>query len=264
MLMDLLSLGTDLLGLNQAKKSDKRHLQLYRDQMAQAQRQFDQQMDHSVRRRIEDAKRAGVHPLFAMGASVGASPTLSSGQPPTGSAVGDAISQIADRLGQIDLNKANAERDRAAAKRDEAEAAYINSKRARMQNDLGARGRDGASVRTYPYGQKPVEKGSEIEFGPEGNPKYFRPEIPQHGGNPGVVAGERPGEVKIRLKDGSTAHVYDPDLGLDEIGQVYYVWQRVLHYDRVASKWTKDQIKKGWQKAKEISRSMSGPKRVWP
>lgn len=249
-MLDLLSLGLDAIGLLGASRRDRAQQALYKKQLAQAQNQFDQQMDHSVRRRMEDAKRAGVHPLFAMGASVGASPTLTAGgQPPTGSAVGDAISALADRIGQIELNKAGAERDRAAAKRDEAEAAYLNSRRATLASDLASRGRDG--VKTYPYGTKRVE--TPIEYGPEGKATFFPPEIPQHGSNPGIVAGTRPGEVKIRLGDGSTARIYDPDLGLDEIGQVYYAWQRVLHYDRKASKWTKDQLRKAWNHAKDVA-----------
>lgn len=41
---------------------------------------------HAILRRVRDANEAGIHPLFALGASVGASPTFS-----TGSSLGDGL-----------------------------------------------------------------------------------------------------------------------------------------------------------------------------
>lgn len=62
------SLAGGFIGSSSAKKARK-----------QAQAQFNAQMDQSIQRRVIDAKKAGVHPLFALGASVGASPTISAG-----------------------------------------------------------------------------------------------------------------------------------------------------------------------------------------
>ncbi|AXL14872.1 DNA pilot protein [Microviridae sp.] len=252
MLGNLLDIAGSLLARNDQKKANAQNQANFVSSQKQAQGQFDSQMDESITRRVADAKNAGVHPLFALGASVGASPTLSSGNAPkveTGSGMGDALARVADRIGESSRNKA-------AAARDEAEAALLNSQRKRLESDFMSRGRDGSSVKTYPYGEKPVE--GPIQFGPDsprGKPTYFSPEIPQHGKNPGVVAGTRPGEVRVRLADGSEMNLYDPDLGLDEIGQVRYVFQRMLHYDRKASAWTKTQIKSAWQKAKKEFKS---------
>ncbi len=64
-LLDLGGFGLDFFGSRSAAKNAKR--------------QFDSQMDYSIQRRVADARAAGIHPLFALGASVGASPTLSAG-----------------------------------------------------------------------------------------------------------------------------------------------------------------------------------------
>ncbi len=222
MLGTLLDLGLSFAGMRSSKSAQRREHAMYREQLQQAQGQFDQQMDHSVRRRVEDAKRAGIHPLFAMGASVGASPTLHGGQPPTGSATGDILANLAGRLGQIDLNKASAERDRASAKRDEAEAAYLNSRRAMLTNEAGSRGRDGAAI-TYPMGAKP---GPEVVYGPA---EYVNPLVPTSKAV-GIESGTRPGTIDVKLPDGRTVNLLSPNIGMDEISQGDYLIQRARHY----------------------------------
>ncbi|AXL14867.1 DNA pilot protein [Microviridae sp.] len=249
MFFDLLDLATGFARDSRAQKN-------FKSLQAQAQGQFDAQMDTSVQRRVADAKKAGVHPLFALGSTVGSSPTLSAGaSAPTGSGLGDAISGMADRMGLKDLNRAQTENNLASARRDDAEAAYLNSQRAKLQSDLASRGHDGA--RTYPYGEQPAGAGT--QFGPA---TYYSPEIPQSK-SLGVVAGTRPGEIEVQFKDGSKMHLYDPDLGLDEIGQVRYVFERMLHYDRKASSWTRGKIKSAWEAAKrelpKFKRAVSGP-----
>ena len=69
MLGDLLDFAGGLIqaGENRRQRAKDRAL---------AREQFDAQMDESIQRRIADAEKAGIHPLFAMGASVGAAPTL--------------------------------------------------------------------------------------------------------------------------------------------------------------------------------------------
>lgn len=95
-----ISAGASLLGgaMNRrsAKKANK-----------QAQYQFDQQMDHSVSRRVADARRAGIHPLYALGASAGASPTIMAGQHASGSAISDAGAAIGSGLAAHSQGKQN-------------------------------------------------------------------------------------------------------------------------------------------------------------
>ena len=71
------------MGRDASDKAQRRNIRLTREQMAQAQAQFDAQMDESIQRRVKDAELAGIHPLFAMGASSGASPTISAGGTPS-------------------------------------------------------------------------------------------------------------------------------------------------------------------------------------
>lgn len=81
-----------------------------------SQAQFNQQMDHSVRRRVEDAKRAGIHPLFALGASLNTSPTIMAGQSSSGSAIGDAVRNIGAAYDNYQVNKANEKANADAAR----------------------------------------------------------------------------------------------------------------------------------------------------
>lgn len=228
MLDSLLSLGTfatKLYGAGKAGKEHRQNMRLYRDQMAQAQSQFDAQMDQSIQRRVKDAQTAGIHPLFAMGASVGASPTLtaSAGSAPR-SRQGESIEALAESLGMIQQN-------RARARRDEAEAMYFDSLTAKNRQEFDSRGRDG--VKTFPLGTKsagdlaakPVGTGIADEGG---GFDYYRPEVPMSAKS-GVRAGTAPGTMKIKMPDGRTISHYDPDLGLDEIGQINYLYQRAIH-----------------------------------
>lgn len=88
------SAGSSLLGGLMNKKSASKSV-AQQNQMAQA--QFDAQMDQTIQRRVADAKQAGIHPLYALGASSGASPTIS-GQAETGSHMGDAIASAGGAL----------------------------------------------------------------------------------------------------------------------------------------------------------------------
>jgi hypothetical protein len=239
--MSLAGLGTKLLNLGSSRRADKRQWAAYQQQLKQSQGQFDAQMDTSVQRRVADAKKAGIHPLFAMGASVGASPTLSAGQVPSGRGVTDAISGLAEAMGTIDLNRANAESARSEARRNEAEAAYLDSRRAMLGQDLASRGRDGAGVKTYPLGTKP---GPEVVFGPA---EYFNPQVATSK-RIGVESGTHPGSIDVITPDGRTVNIPAPNIGLDEIAQLDYVYQRAIHkgsdYMMAIRKWMKKNIRK--------------------
>lgn len=104
-----------------------------------AEAQFDAQMDQTIQRRVADAKKAGLHPLFALGASPGASPTATiSGQSDSGSLIGQGIGQAARHVAKAldpttraqlknlesssEANFAQAQLYRSQAKRAEVEA----------------------------------------------------------------------------------------------------------------------------------------------
>lgn len=208
-----MSFGTDLLlniagpaiggiiGGFGAKASAKESARQMAANRAQAQAQFDSQMDESVQRRVADAQAAGIHPLFALGASVGASPTLIGGGQPTGSAKGDALQAIGAQLARVNL--AGIKQANASASRDEAEAAYLNAQTKKLESDTNATGRDGAV--TYGYGEKATDI---ISYGPE-----FIEELPRvpRMQKPGVRAGTEATHIEVQDASGGTYRVFNPD-----------------------------------------------------
>lgn len=150
--LDLLALGSAATGLGSlasgflGAKSSKKSLK-------EARRQFNAQMDESIQRRVADAKAAGVHPLFALGASVGASPTTIAGQSNTGSMVGEsiaeagrAVSNYAQGKGLQRVQQAQIRSAEANATRDEAEAQLALARAKKLEQDLGSQGRDALSA----------------------------------------------------------------------------------------------------------------------
>lgn len=227
---DLLDLGSTLLGGLFGQSEGSKNRKIARKGLRQAQAQFDAQMDQSVQRRVADAQAAGIHPLFAMGASVGASPTVTSNvEQPThsGNHMGNAIREMGRILSGLPGEKAKVRKDEAEAALYEAEAAAITQAAASQGRDSAAKSVAGEGVRTFPL----------PDSEPLGQPTYFSPQIPKHGPNPGIVAGKVPGEVIAKLPDGREIQVYNPDLGLDEIGQVKFAYQRAIHKGADALTW---------------------------
>ena len=192
----LLQLGARVFGGLVGAKSARR-------QRRQAQAQFDAQMDETIQRRVADAKKAGIHPLFALGASAGASPTLSSSN--TGSAMGDSITGIAEQLGVIDTN-------RSQARLDEAQAAYYDALTAKAKSDVNSVGRDVVGDE---------ESG---EIAPELPPLMTsqNPTTQTGAGQPRTGFADVPPIplwVETERADGSIGRILNPELNLDEISQ---------------------------------------------
>lgn len=95
----LISAGSDLLGGLLGKKSADKGLSAQNELFArnvELQREFAQ---NGIRWRVEDAKRAGVHPLFALGGS-GASYTPQAMSLDYGNSIGDALSSAGQNIGR--------------------------------------------------------------------------------------------------------------------------------------------------------------------
>ncbi|AXL15457.1 DNA pilot protein [Microviridae sp.] len=260
MLMDpitgnaLLGAGVQLLGGLFGKRSDDKQRQLYSAQLRQAQGQFDSQMDESIQRRVKDAIAAGVHPLFALGGSAGASPTVAAGQPPQSS---NSMQRAATNISQI---MAGMPSEKARVARDEAEAAYLNSEAAKNRLDIYTRGRDslgnpdGAGVKIHPM----------PDTEPMGEATYYSPEIPKSKAT-GIRAGTSPGTIDAVMPDGRHLNLYDPDLGLDEISQIDAAYQRAIHKasdlmyatDRAIRSWFKTQAKRVKQTRESYRRNQA-------
>jgi len=186
-----------------------------------AQQQFDAQMDQTITRRVQDAKNAGVHPLYALGAASGASPTISTGQG-RGNPAGNALTSMANTLNSLETNKAQAARDHAQAQ-------LFDSERKRIEQDLNGRGQDAeAQVKS---GEATDAIGRTII--PMGNDpaqlSITRPAEDTAQKAPGVRAGETPVWVDVRGADGLMTRTLNPELEWDELihpGVIVYGWNR--------------------------------------
>jgi hypothetical protein len=198
MLGNLLNFAGSLLSGSANRKEARRNRQMAMDQ-------FNAQMDESIQRRVKDAQAAGIHPLFALGGSVGASPTVSTGNSaPTGSGLGDALQALGQGLGITAKN-------RSEARLDAAQAAYYDALAAKARSDLQSTGRDavnsGGEVTAF---DAPVVSSA---------PTPLR-NSPSHG----VAANAPiPQYIDVERPDGRTQRLLNPELNLDEIGQIQYV-----------------------------------------
>jgi hypothetical protein len=116
---------------------------------ASAQRQMDIEFaKNQIQWKVADAKKAGVHPLYALGASGSYAPSnVIQGQSNTGSALGTASAQIADMYMQSATRKDDRDSRSAllasqvnaanqAANRDEAAAILTMSQNRRVQQEI--------------------------------------------------------------------------------------------------------------------------------
>jgi len=205
--------GASLLGGKQSNDASKKMLRM--------------QMNESIQRRVKDARKAGVHPLFALGASVGASPA--SGMGDSGiTAAGDAVAsglkgyaraksserqaRINDAVAKAQVGSANA-----SAARDIAEAQLLDSERKRTEIDMYSRGRDA-------YNPSRMES---YMLGPQaGNPELGRHTVvpveqqAQQKTNPNVQAGIGPAWVERYDIGGYTIKVPQEDLNLDFVANL--------------------------------------------
>lgn len=213
--------GGGLLDLGIGLINDSRNRKMQKAAMRQAQAQFDSQMDETIQRRISDAKKAGIHPLFALGASANISPTISAGGPGNASAGYRGSARPSSDLlkSQVAVN--------------EAQAALLNANRAKVEQDLASTGRDQGAIAeiTTPMLRK--------------RRTFFPEEIK---GSP---------QLWTRVWDNrDKKHIWtiNPDLGLDEVGQVAALreWARqsVIKRGRDTIEWTGDTF----EKAREMLR----------
>lgn len=239
MSLELLGLGLDFVGGLMGQRSKKKDQQLYRQQMAQAQGQFDAQMDQLVQRRVQDAKAVGVHPLFALGASVGSSPTIAAGNAPRGNPMHTALTNMARQLGVIETN-------RASARRDEAEAMLLDSERKRIEQELNSRGQDSEAFKEINV--VPKMRGS--VYGPA---EYYSPQVAKSQ-RQGVAAGTHPGQVEYVTPTGDVYTLPSTDLNMDEIAQVKYAINEVNRYGRITRRKIEQIIQDVKQKRRNRSR----------
>ena len=204
---------------------------------SQSKKLMREQMTTAVQRRVEDAKKAGVHPLFALGASVGGTGVSvpSSGIGEAGRQIGNAIDSYKqgrdqkrwqerqDQVASAEINARNA-----AAGRDAAEAALLDSQRARLEQDSRYRGHDGTTIAhgvDYAVGppapQDPTKE--RIYYGPA---KPENPRVPTQKAV-GVQSGLSPLRQDFVDDDGTIVRFI-----AEGVGDEYRDWQIAAHEAR--------------------------------
>lgn len=164
---------------------DNRAAKKARKQEIALQKEFAQ---NQIQWKVQDAKKAGLHPLFALGGGAGVSPQITTGQSGMGSAVRDAVDTVAraqEAQAMTPEREAALRSVNASADRDEAEAALHRSRIAlEMFNSMFS----GGSMTN-----RMVEAAAR-GAGSSGKKVVKTPvEIPHAKGDaPGTVAGETP------------------------------------------------------------------------
>ena len=119
------------------------------------------QFTHGIRTRVRDARRAGIHPLYALG-SAGSSPSFVAGQHPTGSGLGTG-SNIAGRLAAAAAGAVPSAVDKAQVELLNAQRDFVNEQRIASETKRAEQAVGSIrpappveGVRTIPYTERPL------------------------------------------------------------------------------------------------------------
>ncbi len=192
--------------------------------------------DTQLQRRVADAKAAGLHPLFAIGAGTGGgggySAQIATPQY-TGSYAGDGIARAGQAVGKylkgIEPRKQQAELFELNKQKMQAEIDHMELLNAAAKLKLteqqtlywgdgnpGITGNGQSDVKVYPY-----------SAGPRGLPLNQRPRTD-------TGQKSQPLRAELIADDGWRYRVLSPDAGMDEIGQADLVYQWMMRKTRRA------------------------------
>lgn len=162
----------------------------------------------AIRWRVRDAKAAGLHPLYALGASTNAfSPSFIGGQSPQGTAIAEAGREISRGVKNYPLAASQANALNASANRDEAAATLDLSRAKEIQRRIN-------ETQDGPDFANPV---------PTGIVKPMPSEvISSKPGKPGVQAGQKPFFMEVVIAtnpDGSKKTIMVP--ASDEMSEAF-------------------------------------------
>lgn len=188
-----------LIGGRKSASSANRVLNFQRDQ-------FNDMMDQTVQRRVADAKKAGIHPLAALGMSPGAGPTITgAGVGAEGRAIAEAGSAIGGAIAQRKAHVAQMRNIESSTKLNEAQAGYWNSLTSRQAET--SPGTDGGALDALA-----IDQFNDVVPRQQYGPPVKRPEQ-----SPGVAQVEEPLWTKARNKDGRSVDVVNPNIGAEEL-----------------------------------------------
>lgn len=227
-------------GLIQNRRAQNKQSRRYVKDRQEAIRQFNEQMNESVQRRVKDAQKAGIHPLFAMGGSSGASPTANiSAQAPqggyteTGSGLGNALGAI------VDLITATTKEKKTDSTVNEMDAQLKAAQLARMQNWASSQGRDKIGAENASDGTPTFPKS-----GTPGLVETLTSQVTSHNPNaPAEEAGLKTPYVRYKRSDGSTGLAYGADVpGAEELNMVWIPLQNWWHTSKEARRQLRDKL----------------------
>ncbi|UDN67658.1 DNA pilot protein [robinz microvirus RP_86] len=184
---------------------------------------------HAIARRVRDAQEAGIHPLFALGSSVGYSPVLQT------RSAGGALSSLGNTVQSIALD---AEAKRSAGVVSPLDAAQIRALTAQANRDealaqqaLSEVAKNRSAVNGSGIGRGEIVEDELLGLGPyQEQPAQVTAARPS---DPSTAAGPaRPGIVEYQLSDGSTVRLPDQNAMETAEGLSYYYlardwWARV-------------------------------------
>lgn len=206
-----------------------------------SQRNFENQI--SIR--AADAKRAGVHPLFALGASSGSSPSFNTGvgyDHETGSGIGTGIARAGAAIGEGVSRMSTKE----SALRRGAETRLLGAQAAKAEADAALAWTEAMAADSA---MKRAEQST--------NWKRLAHVDVREGGARGSIGRRQGADVvpeKLWLRDPFTGEYtkgLNPDAGLDEVGQAYWVGQK-------ASQMAKDFLLDVFDRGKWVKRRPTG------
>lgn len=206
------------------------------------QQQFDQLFNHSIKARVEDAKRSGIHPMFALGANV-SGPSLSPYVPSSGSHMGTGIAAAGQALAtgfsrkqqqQIAQQTATSalQVNQSQVKLNEAQAQLALSEAKRTEQAFMSSGRDilgmmstGIASPLSPTMPKPNFGGVKVTPLKRSQPrKPTRLSVtPQKSDEHPTRHGVQSTHVPMETPDGRIVLVPNPDGGMDEITSPAYL-----------------------------------------
>lgn len=231
----------------QTNKANRHNIETRKE----AKRQFNQQMNETVQRRVKDAQQAGIHPLFAMGGSAGASPTVSTGgyaqAQPSGSGIGDALGAI------VSLIESTTKEKDTNSRVNEVDAQIKASQLARMQNWASAQGRDQIGTANAPDGTPsfPIQ-------GEAGQVETLTSQVTSHNPDrPAEEAGLKTPYVRYKRADGSTGLAFGSDVpGAEELNMIWIPLQNWWHTSKEARQRLRETI---GLSGSQLSRLQSDP-----
>lgn len=220
-------------------------------------RQWNEAQDEFIQRRVSDAKKAGVHPLYALGVSSPGTGQFIPGQSESGNWLGEGIANAGHSLERSitgrSARRASARHNRAVLHNETRIAeSVVRANKAKAQRDIAEAALAAAQARQ-------IVTDANIQQDVVAAPRTF----PLKTGTPiakrKLISEPRrslPAKIELVGPKGRR-QITNPDAGLDEVGQVEYVVEPVWNWvDQESKRW----LGGSWSRPDPL---WENPKSVW-